>query len=286
MTPEPIIFEAADGWPLAGDLYRGADPVVAILISAGTGFPRRFYRHAAAWLAANGAVVLTFDYRGIGGSVVPGRASENIEYADWGRRDQTAAVEALAAAAPGLPITHIGHSVGGHFIGLMPNHAKIERHAFVGVGGGYWGHHAPHYIPLALWFWWGLGTWSMLRHGYLKAGGGWGGESLPRNVFLTWRRWCHRPDYHAADVATTLRPHFYDDVRAPIRSWIFSDDPIANARSAPVILSNYPNAPKEIVSVAPAEIGVRRIGHEGAFRAGRERLWAGWLRWLAENEGA
>lgn len=282
MTPERIVFHAPDSWPLTGDLYRGDDPRYAVLISAGTGFPRQFYRRAAAWLAAEGAVVLTFDFRGIGDSAVTDLASGDIEYADWGRLDQAAAVEALEAAAPGLPITHIGHSVGGHFIGLMPNHAKVKRHAFVGVGGGYWGHHARGYIPKALYFWWGLGTWSLLRHGYLKAGGGWGGQSLPRNVFLTWRRWCHRPDYHAGDVATTLRPHHYEDVRAPIRSWIFTDDPIANKRSAPVILSNYPNAPKETVFVAPSDIGVRRIGHEGAFREGRETLWAEWRDWLAE----
>ena len=108
MTPEKITFIAEDDWPLAGDVFRGPDPKVAILISAGTGFPRRFYRHVAAWLAERGAVVLTFDYRGIGDSRITDLASGDIQYADWGRRDQAAAVDALAAAAPGLPITHIG----------------------------------------------------------------------------------------------------------------------------------------------------------------------------------
>ena len=281
MSGETITFEAADGWPLKGDLYRGADPTMAVLISAGTGFPRRFYRHLAAWLAAEGAVVLTFDYRGIGGSAQGDPARRDIEYRDWGRYDQTAAVDALEAAAPGLPITHIAHSVGGHFIGLMPNHAKIRRHAFVAVGSGHWRHHKPHYVPTAMYFWWILGAWSLMRHGYVKTGGGWGGEPLPHGVFTTWRRWAHRRDYLAGDIRDAFGPHFYEDVRAPIRTWLFSDDPIATTSAAPGILDNYPNAPKDYETLTPADVAVNRIGHEGAFRPGREALWRRWREWLA-----
>ena len=281
MTPEAITFEAADGWPLAGDLYRGDDPKMAVLISGGTGFPRRFYRHVAAWLAAEGAVVLTFDYRGIGGSAQGDPARRDIEYRDWGRYDQVAAVEALEAAASGLQINHIAHSVGGHFIGLMPNHAKIQRHAFVAVGSGYWRRHKLHYIPTAMYFWWVLGAWSLMRHGYVKPGGGWGGEALPHGVFTTWRRWAHRGDYLAGDIASVFGAHFYEDVRAPIRTWLFSDDPIATERAAPGILDAYPNAPKDFERIAPSDVGLRRIGHEGAFRPGRAAIWRRWFDWLA-----
>ncbi|MEO1612449.1 MAG: alpha/beta hydrolase [Pseudomonadota bacterium] len=280
MTPEAITFEAGDGWPLEGDLYRGKDPKMALLISGGTGFPRRFYRHVAAWLAAEGAVVLTFDYRGIGGSAHGDPARRDIEYRDWGRYDQVAAVEALEAAAPGLPINHIAHSVGGHFIGLMPNHAKIRRHAFVAVGSGHWRRHKPHYIPTAMYFWWVLGAWSLMRHGYVKPGGGWGGEALPHVVFTTWRRWAHRRDYLAGDIASVFGAHHYEDVRAPIRTWLFSDDPIATERAAPGILDNYPNARKDFERIAPSDVGLRRIGHEGAFRPGREAIWRRWFDWL------
>ena len=94
ISPEQMTVTASDGWPIAADLFRGPDPKIAILISAGTGFPRRFYGKAAAWLAAQGAIVMTFDFRGTGGSAVTDLASGDIAYHDWGRFDQTAVVEA------------------------------------------------------------------------------------------------------------------------------------------------------------------------------------------------
>ena len=275
-----IHFAANDGWMLEGDIYSGPKPTIAVLISAGTGFPRRFYHELAKYLAQQGAVVLTYDYRGIGGSGADNLAASGIDYPDWGRLDMPAAVDALQAAAPDLPITHIAHSVGGHFLGLMPNHAKISRHAFISVGTGFWGVHHLKNIPLELSFWWAIGGYSLLRHGYIKPIGGWQGEPLPPKLFKTWRRWSQRRAYFQSEYETTMAPHHYNSVTAPIRSWIFPDDPIATPAAAADLLSSYPSAPTEIVMRSASEIGVKRIGHEGAARKGREILWAEILEWL------
>ncbi|MEH6741720.1 MAG: alpha/beta hydrolase, partial [Sulfitobacter sp.] len=74
--------------------------------------------------------------------------------------------------------------------------------------------------------------------------------------------------------------HHYDSVTAPIRSWIFPDDPIATPAAAADLLSSYPSAPSEIIMRSASEIGVKRIGHEGAVRKGREALWAEIVEWL------
>ena len=42
----------------------------------------------------------------------------------------------------------------------------------------------------------------------------------------------------------------------------------------------YPNAPREVLVRAPADYGVGRIGHEGAFRQGMEPLWDEMFDWL------
>lgn len=283
VAAEPLTIPADDGCPLSGLVLRPPAPDHAVLVSSGTGFPKEFYRRFGRWLAARGAVVLLYDYRGIGGSAPSSLRGFEMRYADWGRLDMPAALDALAAAAPGLPIGHVGHSVGGHFVGFMRNHALIQRHAFVSVGTGTWWKHHRTYNPLELWFWWGLGPLSLARHGYLARGGGWSGAALPRGVFVDWRRWCHRHDYFAAELATTLRPHAFADVRAPIRSWIFPDDPIANRTTGPELLACYPAAPSEIVLRRPEDVGVRRIGHEGAFRGGLEPLWTELRDWLVEG---
>ncbi|MEO0329728.1 MAG: alpha/beta hydrolase [Pseudomonadota bacterium] len=137
---------------MEGDVYRPQDPKISILISAGTGFPRQFYHTVASCLASRGAIVMTYDYRGIGGSNTDEFRFLDIDYPDWGRLDTPAALDSLIGDCAGIPVTHLAHSVGGHFIGLMPNHSQITRHAFVSVGTGYFaGHHLTN-IPKELFF--------------------------------------------------------------------------------------------------------------------------------------
>jgi predicted alpha/beta hydrolase len=281
ITPETIRFTASAGWQLEADVFRADDPRVAILISAGTGYPRRFYADLASWLAARGALVMTYDYRGIGGSAGTDEAFSGIDLPHWGRFDLAAAIDALAERAGGLPMTHLAHSVGGHLVGLAENHARVSRHAFVSVGTGYFGGHHLKNIPLELFFWWGLGPYALARHGHIAATGGWRGEPLPPQLFRTWRRWSHRRAYFRPDLDGSMAPHYFDEVTAPIRSWVFPDDPIATPRAAADLLECYPAAQSAIIRRSPAEAGVRRIGHDGALRQGREKLWAEFLDWLA-----
>ncbi|MGR3712474.1 MAG: alpha/beta hydrolase family protein [Shimia sp.] len=283
VTCEDVTFAAEDGWELAGSLYMGPAPKMAILISAGTGFPRRFYRHAAAWFAAQGAVVLTFDFRGIGDSGATNLATNGIDYPDWGQLDMTAALDRLEAAAPGVPLVTLGHSIGGQFVGFMQNHAKITRNAFVSVGSGHWGVHHLARIPLELFFWWGFGALELARFGQVRSGGLWGGEALPPGVFTTWRRWSGRRKYLLPDLASGRYAHHFDDRHAPICAWVFPDDGIATPTSCSDTLGHYSDAEKHLVVRKPAELGVKRIGHEGAFRKGRERLWEELWAWMTDG---
>lgn len=276
---------APDGYLLSMRLVSAAEPRIAVLVSSGTGFPKGFYERFARHLADQGAAVLTYDFRGIAGSRPDDLKAMAMDYPDWGRLDMPAALDALIEAAPGLRVVHVGHSVGGHFLGFMANQDRIDRHAFVSVGTGWWGGHHRSYNPLELFFWLGFGPFSLMRHGYIKGGGLWGGTDLPRGVFTTWRRWCLKRAYFSRELETTLRPHHYEAVSAPIRSWIFTDDPIATPNTARDLLTVYPNAPSEISVHAPGDFGARRIGQEGAFRKGMEPLWDRIFHWLENGEG-
>lgn len=281
--PQPVTFTASDGWVLSGDLFSAPNPRLGVILSSGTGFPRRFYRHLAADLAARGALVLTYDYRGIGGLTSDELSRSAIDLPDWGRFDLAAAITFMESRLNGLPLTHLAHSVGGHILGLAPNHDRISRHAFVSVGTGYFPRHHRGYALLELCFWWGIGPYSLWRHGHLRRGGGWTGEALPPRVFKRWRRWCHHPRYLGRDLDTELAPQHYAAVTAPIRSWIFADDPIATPRTAKDLLALYPSAPSTIHLSQPADFGQRRIGHDGAFRQGLTPLWQDLWHWLSET---
>ncbi|PIB23547.1 alpha/beta hydrolase [Amylibacter kogurei] len=275
-------IQTSDGVSLAGTIYRGENPTIAILLSAGTGFPQQFYRNAARHLAGKGAVVLTYDYRGIGGSAPDDLANSSIDYPDWGRFDQPAALDCLADQAPDLPIMHLAHSVGGHFIGLMPNHGAIKRHAFVSVGTGYFGHHHKSYRMTEMYFWWGIGTISLAIYGYVKPILGWRGGALPPKLFKTWRRWSHRKAYFSSEYNSLMNPQHYADVTAPMQTWVFSDDPVATEKSSAAILACYSNAPHKILRRSPSDYDQSHIGHDGAFRKGREKIWDECWDWFVE----
>jgi predicted alpha/beta hydrolase len=278
-----VAFKARDAYPLSGQIYSPGPKMQAqfcILLSSGTGFPQTIYRRAAEHLAKRGAVVLTYDCRGIGGAAPEDLAALKRDYSDWGRLDMPAALDTLINAAPDLPVGHIAHSVGGHFAGFMDNHGQVKAHAFVAVGSGYWRDHPLWYNPLELYFWYVLGPYSLSRYGYLKQQAGWTGEPLPRGVFQTWRRWCLTRGYYAQELSDWPNPHHFDDVTSPIRSWVFSDDPIANARTAPQILDVYPNATASYAYRSAKDYGVRKIGHAGAFRPALLELWDEWYDWL------
>lgn len=122
-----VAFKARDAYPLSG--HTPGSKVRAqfcILLSSGTGFPRKIYRRAAEHLAPRGAVVLTYDCRGIGGSTSKDLAALEMDHSDWGRLDMPAALDTLRNAAPDLPVGHIAHSVGGAFRGL---HGQPRAHS-------------------------------------------------------------------------------------------------------------------------------------------------------------
>jgi predicted alpha/beta hydrolase len=274
-----FIKAAQDGYPLSMRLTTAAEPRFALLVSAGTGYPKGFYDRFAKWMASQGGAVLTYDFRGTGGSRPQDLKGSPIDLPDWGHLDAPAALDALIEAAPGLPVTHVGHSVGGHLVGLMPNQDLISRHVFVSVGTGWWGGHLKSYWLPELGFWWVIGPYSLFRHGYIK-GSLWGGTDLPRRVYTTWRRWSRRRAYFAPDLGRQITPHHYEAVTAPIHSWLFTDDPIATPQSSDDLMRLYPHAPKTVTLLAPADLGRKRIGHDGAFRAGTETLWQEFLDWL------
>lgn len=289
LRSENVQITTRDGWTLAGTVYRPETPTIAVLISAGTGFPRKIYRHVASYFAARGAAVLIYDFRGIGDSAPEDLAASGIKYPDWGRHDMPAALAYLRGLAPDVPAVTLGHSIGGQFVGFMENHAQVTRHAFVAVGSGFWANHKPQYWPAEVFFWWIYGPYCLQRYGHIPAGGAWGGEALPPGVFKIWRRWCMRSGYLMPDLKAGKYPHHFEDVTAPISAWVLTDDMIATEAACSDTLSHYPNAQKHLTLRAPSDFGQCKIGHDAAFKRGNEALWAELWDWLAEGalpEGA
>src|SRR5207248_3809451 len=139
---------------------------------------------------SRGYHALVYDYRGIGASARRPLAAEEARMSDWGRLDMPAALATLAARFAPLPLATLGHSVGGQLLGCMPNHALARAHVLVATSTGYWRRQRAPFRYLALGFWKLHGPLMLQLVGYVPQGLLWPGESLPRGVFLQWRKWC------------------------------------------------------------------------------------------------
>jgi predicted alpha/beta hydrolase len=107
---------------------------------------------------------------------------------------------------------------------------------------------------------------------------------LPRGVYKEWRRWCLRPDHFGPDLATYLADNVFAEIRAPLLTVGFTDDPIATRRTVEALNKFYPTAARESRWVTPADAGSKRIGHEGFFAAKhREALWRPVIDWIDDK---
>lgn len=143
-TPVPISFPAVDGWLLRADLHAPPSPAaVAVLAHAMMANRRTMDRprgHGlASTLFARGLAVLNADLRGHGESGPSAREGGRWSYDDIVTRDIPACVAAARARFPGLCVTVVGHSLGGHAAliaaGLEPASAPD---AIVGLAANMW----------------------------------------------------------------------------------------------------------------------------------------------------
>ena len=132
-----LMLSARDGVPLAATLFDATPPLRgALLLNGGTGIPRQFYAAFAAHLASRGFAVLTYDYRGIGGSQKPVAATVD----QWGSIDQPSMLDHLAQRYPGIPTGVVGHSFGGQVLGLADNIASLRAAVLIASQSGHWRH--------------------------------------------------------------------------------------------------------------------------------------------------
>ncbi len=135
---DPVDLVARDGYQLSALHYKASGVIKGNLIMAGaTGVQQRFYRRFAEHAARQGFNVLTLDYRGIGASKPASLKGFRMSYLDWAYQDLAAAVDLLSQEA--LPLYWVGHSFGGHAIGLLPNHHELTACYPLGSGAGWSG---------------------------------------------------------------------------------------------------------------------------------------------------
>lgn len=281
---QTIDIETEDGRVLSGLLVEPQEPRMTIVISSAVAIPKERYLNFAKAGVDRGAAVLMYDYRSQGASVRGDIREDLADFSHWGRLDMPAAIRCLDERYPDLEMAGLHHSVGGWIMGLADNHDRLCRNAFVCAGWGYWKLKPLPFRYVEMFFWHLYGPSCIKLFGHIPQGGLWKGTPLNPRLFANWKEWCHSAECSPAVLAGGAeQPHHYDEVRAPIRSFGYRDDPIANGKTVPLVLAQYPNAQTEEVWAAPGDFGLPAIGHEGLFSRKASKAWTPVWDWLLES---
>jgi predicted alpha/beta hydrolase len=228
-------------------------------------------------------MVLTYDYRGTGGSRPKSLKGFSARMRDWAEFDVAGAVDYVRKTWPTLPLKVVGHSFGGQSVGLIPNNREISRALLVAAQSGYWRYYtSPEKYRV----------WAMfnvlvppLAHiaGYVPGQKIGLGEDLPNGVFFEWRNWCMQPGFFFDDKTLTATKNF-PNYTEPMRAIGLDDDPWATAPAIDALVSHFAGTRVERIQIAPKSVGTAKIGHFGFFRPEhRKTLWSDAAEWLAQT---
>jgi len=246
------------GHEIAAELFApAAEPRGAALIVPAMGVTQDYYRALATWLAGQGVLTATFDYRGMGQSRNGRLRDVDATVIDWAVEDCAAMVDTVAARALGKPLTWIGHSLGGQLLGLLPDRARIAKAVAIAAGSGYWRDNSPG-LRWRVWVLWGLLVpVTVPLFGYfpgkrLRVVG-----DVPGPAMKQWRRWCLDRDYVVGAEGEAVRARYA------------AVDTLARPAS---LIRIEPSSQGRAHSPDPAVDGTLDDRHDDALRAVR----AGW----------
>lgn len=274
-----ITLRAPDGTALAATLFEPRGRMQGTVLVAGAlGVTQRFYAPFAQWLAGRGQRVMTFDVRGIGASRAPQHARSlrglDADLLTWARQDFAAAVEHLAERSGGGPVALVGHSLGLHHAAMTTPRAQslLARAVGVAAGAGSWRNWAAPSRRRAPLMFYVAGPLLVPLFGYLPGRALRMLGDLPAPVFTQFSRWCRHECFAWGSEPERVRPSL-EAARFAIEAFSFSDDEAMTEHCTRVLLAALPHAPSRITVIAPADMGLTRIGHLGAFRLESAALW-------------
>ncbi|MFT6557950.1 alpha/beta fold hydrolase [Sneathiella sp.] len=273
---ENLSLPAKDGYQLSATLFTAEIPSSHfVLINSATAVPRQFYKNYAEFLVQEGFSVLTYDYRGIGGSRPANLRGFTARMRDWALQDMAGMVDWLRSEKCPDKIFMIGHSFGGQAAGLMDNIDNIDGMLTVSAQSGHWRLQGGEQKWMVLLHSWVTLPVTSFLLGYMPWS--WfGAEDLPGKVSSEWAGWCRHRDYILGDK--TLPLDRYNNFDIPVLAYSIDDDKWGTEKSVDAMMKAYPNMERR--HIVPQTEGISSLGHFGYFRAKSEPLWKEAVSWL------
>lgn len=295
-SPLKITIPAVDGFPLHAhvwvhDLEEGEVPPPVVIINPATSVHSRYYSRFADFLHIHGFNVISYDYRGIGGSRPQEMRGFEASWLDWGSKDFEGVLQFADTCFKGHAILVAAHSVGGFLVGMAPSNHLIARVFTMGSQFAYWRDYAQH-KRFAMYLRWHVvmpmltaifGYFPGKRLGWL--------EDTPRGVVRDWV--APRPRFEdiyqsgpqalSAEEREQLVASFCR-LTGPTLALSMSDDEFGTVPAIERLLAYYKSSPSTHLRIEPDALGEPAIGHFAFFNARyADSLWRIPLAWLRDG---
>ncbi len=283
-----ISIRTSDNYVITAHRFDTTDPKgLVFVVAGGVGLPQRFFFNFAKWLAQQGGVAYTFDYRGIALSRPPNLRGMKASYHDWTTKDFTALTEYVKKQHPDDRLLLVGHSFGGNSLGMATAYKHYEKFLMVGSQYGYY-----KYFPFRMQLLINFGFRFMAPvltsiMGYFPSRWIGLGEPLPSRIALDWAIVLLNRESLLA-LADHNGENHYEKITQPILAISIDDDNFAPRKSVDVLGQKvFINAALQRMHIVPREYGLKQIGHNDFFRKKHEEhLWPIVTDWFGIEKNA
>ncbi|PCE26114.1 alpha/beta hydrolase [Paraburkholderia acidicola] len=281
-TSYPV--RCADGFLLEVTTHQSERTAKAVVqINPATAVTERMYFAFAEHLVANGFDVVTYNYRGVG-KKGPHPKSLDAGFMTWADQDVEAVTRWTSERYQPVPHLVVGHSFGGHAIGLSASSQLLSGAVMICAHAGClrfirpWSERLRVALLLKV-----LGPLCARTIGFAPGRKLGIGEDLPGQIMLDWSRWTSLPRYFFDDPETQALERFRRP-SLPILSLGMSDDRWAPVEAIDLIAGQLSNCQVERRQFNPSDSRNQPIGHLGFFRRHHaDTLWPIVTQWLEQH---
>lgn len=262
-----VKITAKDGYQLGAQVFQPtkSENKGVLLVCSAMGVLQSYYSKYANFMATEGYIVYTFDYRGIGQSVPPSLKGFETNLYQWGALDITAMIDHIAEQHSAQKLFVITHSVGGQILGMSPQNHLISGIITVASQSGYWNMWSGLSKLKMLGIWYAAIPGLSKLVGYFPAKKLKMFENLPKGVALEWAKWGRHKDYMMGYWKE--KEPMYAQISCPMLSYSISDDDYAPRKAVTWMSTRYTSADLQLKHIIPSEINEKKVGHFGFFRS-------------------
>lgn len=272
------------GDTIAGTLWLPAGtPTGVVIVNPATATPERFYSTFTEYLTSRGLAAVTYDFRGTGASGSP-RDHKRLRMRDWMQVDVPAVAGWVHSRFPQLPITAVGHSIGGHAMVLGHGIDDLDRFAIVSSHAAYTRSIEPRGERLRVGAILNVVGPALSRGlGYMPGKRLGIGEDIPAAAMIEWGGWARKPRYFFDDPSMGAVDRAAQ-VDRDVLAIGASDDPWASPKQMDALTQHLTSARVERRTYSPADLGVAKLGHHGLLRRTvGEAAWPELVDWLTAS---